>query len=284
MDGEWIEAIGAISGATTEQSACDHFGSSYWQSSGQNPEQLEYQAELPAGLHFGCGLTPGIQSAAPFGRMRIEGAGATLVVCTTGITMTTILAPGPFHSAGLSAMQSQLDGLGPLADYARRRGNVCMALSQVPRPVIARLAMPIDPWFQGTARDMAREARALELLAVFEGVLCHPQPADANAPRSRLLARAACAIIEAEFARPLSIAGLAQRTGCSPRTLSQAFRREFGISIGGYLTRFRLEQAGRLLRQGMRPTEVAYRVGYSPAHFATAFKRQHGIAPSRWQR
>jgi len=38
-----------------------------------------------------------------------------------------------------------------------------------------------------------------------------------------------------------------------------------------------------LLRQGMRPTEVAYRVGYSPTHFATAFKRQHGISPSRWQ-
>jgi AraC family transcriptional activator of pyochelin receptor len=283
MDTSWIEAIGAISGGATEQAACHPSGSAYWQSSGVNPERLEYQADLPAGLHFGCGLTPGIESVAPFGQMAVTGAGATLVICTAPVTMTTILAPGQFHSAGLSAEPSLLGGFGTLADFARRQGNVCMALAGVPRTVIARLAMPIDPWFQGTAREMAREARALELVAVFEEALCRPRAWDADAPRSRSLAREACAIIEAEFSRPLSIAALARRTGCSPRTLSEAFRREFGMSIGGYLTRFRLHEAGRLLRQGMRPTEVAYLVGYSPTHFATAFKRQHGIAPSRWQ-
>jgi AraC family transcriptional activator of pyochelin receptor len=283
MAENWIEAIGAISGGATEQAACHPSGSSYWQSSGVNPERLQYQADLPAGLHFGCGVTPGIESVAPFGQMAVTGAGATLVICSAPVTMTTILAPGQFHSAGLSAELSQLDGFGPLADFARRQGNVCMALSGVPGTVIARLAMPIDPWFQGTAREIAREARALELVAVFEEALCRPRPLEADAPRSRGLAREACAIIEAEFERPLSIADLAQRTGCSPRTLSEAFRREFGISIGGYLTRFRLDQAGRLLRQGVRPTEVAYRVGYSPAHFATAFKRQHGVVPSRWR-
>lgn len=283
MDGKWIEAIGAISGGETEQAACHPSGSAYWQSSGVNPQRLEYQADLPAGLHFGCGLTPGIESVAPFGQMAVTGAGTTLVICTAPVTMTTILAPGQFHSAGLSAEPSQLDGFGPLANFARSQGNVCMALAGVPRTVIARLAMPIDPWFQGTARDIAREARALELVAVFEEALCRPRASDADVPRSRSLARKACAIIEAEFARPLSIAELARRTGCSPRTLSEAFRREFGMSIGGYLTRFRLDEAGRLLRQGVRPTEVAYRVGYSPAHFATVFKRQHGIAPSRWR-
>ncbi|WP_143736967.1 helix-turn-helix transcriptional regulator [Erythrobacter tepidarius] len=238
---------------------------------------------MPAGLHFACGLTPGIESVAPFGKMAVTGSGATLVICTAPVTMTTILAPGQFHSAGLSAQPSQLDGFGPLADFARRQGDVCMALAGVPRSFIARLSMPIDPWFQGTARDMAREARALELVAVVEEALCRPRPSDADAPRSRSLAREACALIEAEFTRPLSIAALARRTGCSPRILSEAFRREFGMSIGGYQTRFRLDEAGRLLRQGIRPTEVAYRVGYSPAHFATAFKRQHGIAPSRWR-
>lgn len=283
MDGQWIESIGAICGGRTEQSSCHPSGSSYWQSSGVNPERLDYQADLPAGLHFGCGLTPGIESFAPFGQLAVAGAGATLVICTTPVTIRTILAPGQFHSAGLSGELSQLDGFGPLADVARGLGNVCLAVSGVPMTVIAHLAMPIDPWFQGSARDVAREARALELVAVFEEALCRPCQSDADAPRSRRLAREACAIIETEFARPLSIAELARRTGCSPRTLSEAFRREFRTSIGGYLTRLRLDEAVRLLRQGVRPTEVAYRVGYSPAHFATAFKREHAVAPSRWR-
>ena len=283
MDGQWIESIGAICGGTTEQSSCHLSGASYWQSSGVNPERLDYQADLPAGLHFGCGMTPGIEISAPFGQLAVAGPGATLVICTTPVTLRTVLAPGQFHSAGLSGALSQLDGFGPLADLARGQGNVCMALSGVPMPVIAHLAAPISPWFQGSAREIAREARALELVAVFQEALCRPCQADADAPRSRRLAREACAIIESEFARPLTIAELARRTGCSPRTLSAAFRREFRMSIGGYLTRFRLDEAGRLLRQGVRPTEVAYRVGYSPAHFATAFKREHAIAPSRWR-
>ncbi|MAF63338.1 MAG: hypothetical protein CL680_18005 [Blastomonas sp.] len=283
MDKDWIEAIGAISGAATEQAPCHPSGSSYWQSSGVNPKMLEYQADLPAGLHFGCGLISAMESVAPFGQFAVAGAGATLVICAAPVTMTTILASGPFHSAGLSTDPSQLDSFGPLADFARRKGNACMALSGIPHAIIARLAMPIDPWFQGSAREMAREARALELVAVFEEALCRPVQSALDRPRSQALAGKARAIIESEFARPLSITDLARRTGCSPRTLSEVFRREFGISIGGYLTRFRLDEAGRLLRQGLRSTEVAYRVGYSPAHFATAFKRQHGIAPSRWR-
>ncbi len=284
MDGNWIEAIGAISGGATEQAACHPSGSAYWQSSGVNPQRLEYQADLPAGLHFGCGLTPGIESVAPFGRMAVTGVGATLVICTAPVTMTTVLASGQFHSAGLSAELSQLDGFGPLAEFARGQGNVCMALAGVPRSVIARLAMPIDPWFQGTARDLAREARALELVAVFEEALCRPRQPDADAPRSRGLAREASAIIEAEFARPLSIADLARRTGCSSRTLSEAFRREFGISIGGYLTRFRLDEAGRLLRQACArprwPTVSAIHPPTSrpPSSASTAFLRAVGRA------
>lgn len=283
MQDGWIEAIGAMSGGATEQSACRQATTTYWQSSGINPEPLVYNAALPAGLHFGCGLTPEINSVADFGRMSVRGAGATLVACSSPATMTTTLAPGPFHSAGLSIAPAELEGFGALADFALRQGQACLSLSTVPVQVIARLAMPIDPWFQGTARDMAREARALDLLAVFEEALCARQRPPVGEQRLQRLALEARAIIEADYAAPLSIAGLASRVGCSARTLTEAFRQVFQISICGYVTRCRLDHAARFLGEGIRPTEVAYRVGYSPAHFATAFKRYHGVAPSRWR-
>ncbi len=284
MDGDWIEQIGAISGGATEQSPCRQSATTYWQSSGVNPEPLVYRANLPAGLHFGCGLMPGIESVAEFGSMAVQGAGATLVICTGPTTMTTTLAPGQFHSAGLSTEQSDLHSFGALADFASRQGQACLALGKVSVQVIARLAMPIDPWFQGTARDMAREARALELLAVFEEALCDRSPLSSTVPRSHGLAIKARDIIEAEYALPLTIADLAARVGCSSRKLTDAFRQVFTISIGGYVTRCRLEHAAALLSEGVRPAEVAYRVGYTPAHLAAAFKRQHGVSPSRWRR
>ncbi|MGC6331830.1 helix-turn-helix domain-containing protein [Rhizorhabdus sp. FW153] len=283
MDGEWIETIGAIAGGETEQSACLEAATTFWQSSGINPQPLVYEVSLPAGLHFGCGLTPGLESIADFGEMRVSGAGATLVICETPASMTTSLAAGQFHSAGLTIMPTELEAFGALAAFARRQGQTCLALEAVPVPVVARLAMPIDPWFQGTARDMAREARALELLAVFEEALCDRARPRLNARRSHRLAMAARDILEAEFAASLSLATLAARVGCSPRTLTDAFRAVFGISVGGYVTRRRLEEGARLLRDGLRPSEAAYRIGYSPAHFAVAFKRQHGLPPSRWQ-
>jgi AraC family transcriptional activator of pyochelin receptor len=283
MDGKWIEAIGAISGGKTEHQACRHSPLTYWQSSGRNAEPVEYYADLPAGLHFGCGLTAGIESIAEFGRMTVTGSGATLVVCHSGSRMTTRLAAGRFHSAGLTVSAGELYGFESLGAFAQSSGDACLALAAVPLSVIMRLATPIDPWFQGAARAMACEARALELLAVFEEALCGAPADGAATGRAEQTALEARTIIEHEYAAPPTIVALAARVGCSPRTLTEAFREAHGMSIGTYLTQLRLEHAKALLRDGVRPTEVAYRIGYSPAHFATVFKRACGMAPSRWR-
>jgi len=68
----------------------------------------------------------------------------------------------------------------------------------------------------------------------------------------------------------------------SDRTLQKGFKALFGVTPFAYLTRQRMNQAERLLRQPNRTVaEVANIVGYTnPAQFAAAFKRQFGITPS----
>jgi AraC-like DNA-binding protein len=283
MDNAWIDIIGAVSGGETEHAPAAQPASTYWLSSGSNLQPVSYEADLPVGLHLGCGVTAGMISVAPFGHMDVQGAAATLVICTAPARMTTRLQPGPFHSAGLSLAAPPMGDFARLAAFARAEGDRVLTLEGIPLSVVTRLASPIDPWFQGAARAMVRDARALELLAVFQMALCGSCDAGGHRPRAHDIAMKARSIIEAEHTAPPALAQLAARLGCSPRTLTDAFRATFAQSIGAYLTRFRLEQAQRLMEQGMRPTQAAYRVGYSPAHFATAFKHQFGIAPSQWR-
>jgi AraC family transcriptional regulator len=58
-----------------------------------------------------------------------------------------------------------------------------------------------------------------------------------------------------------------------------------GESIGSYVRRLRLEQAGRKLRLGaVNITEVALAAGYdSHAAFSKAFKQQFGLCPSAFR-
>ena len=69
----------------------------------------------------------------------------------------------------------------------------------------------------------------------------------------------------------------------SDRTLRRGFKQLFGMTVVGYLTQQRIEQAEQTLRMGnCTVAEVANRVGYAHlGHFAAAFKRHFGITPSQ---
>ncbi|MCG6116254.1 MAG: AraC family transcriptional regulator [Mesorhizobium sp.] len=283
MQGDWIEDIGASSGAATEQAACPQASGTFWQSSGIISQQLRYGAHLMPGLHIGCGITPGIRSEAKFGEMAASGSGATLVICRDPTHMTTTTEAGQFHASGVSISFEALRRYQPIARFADARGELCLNLTNVPKDVIARLAAPIDPWFQGVGRDLVREARAIELIAILEQALGDRLASGSIGARGRPLAMMAKDIIESEFATPITIEGLATRLSCSSRTLTTAFRQTFDLSVGAYVTRHRLTIGARLLRDGVRSTEVAYRIGYTPTHFATVFKRHYGVSPGGWR-
>jgi AraC-like DNA-binding protein len=89
--------------------------------------------------------------------------------------------------------------------------------------------------------------------------------------------------MHASPARPWTVEELARKAGLSRATLTRRFTRLVGEPPLTYLTRWRLEAAGRRLRDTTDPlAAIAESVGYtSESAFSRAFTRHHGIPPSR---
>lgn len=92
--------------------------------------------------------------------------------------------------------------------------------------------------------------------------------------------------IQKNYANKITLAELSMYLHCSTVTLTEHFRREFGITIFTYLNRKRLEQAEKLLVfSDANITEIAEKCGFSDAnYFFLQFKKKHGISPSAYRK
>ena len=82
-----------------------------------------------------------------------------------------------------------------------------------------------------------------------------------------------------------TVDALAAAVALSPSRFAARFRQTTGQSVMGYVARWRINLACRMLRDSMLTlTEIAHRVGYDslPA-FSRAFKVQLGLAPATWR-
>jgi len=82
-----------------------------------------------------------------------------------------------------------------------------------------------------------------------------------------------------------TIAMLAREVGISRSVLAERFRHFLGEPPMAYLTRWRLQLGGRLLKSSNRSVaEIAEEVGYeSEAAFNRAFKREFEVPPARFR-
>lgn len=89
-------------------------------------------------------------------------------------------------------------------------------------------------------------------------------------------------IMEQHIDTPLAIHDIAQRIGCSIRTVEGLFRRLARCSPGAYYLSLRLQAARRLITDTRLPmADIAVRTGFSSiASLSRAFRRQFGQAPS----
>jgi AraC family transcriptional regulator of adaptative response / methylphosphotriester-DNA alkyltransferase methyltransferase len=96
------------------------------------------------------------------------------------------------------------------------------------------------------------------------------------------LYREAVAIVEAEYAKDLSVDTIAHRVATSRRQLQRVYAEVGDTTFREHLTEIRMQRAAELLaNQRISVREIAGRVGYrQPAHFAKAFYRYHGVNPS----
>lgn len=97
---------------------------------------------------------------------------------------------------------------------------------------------------------------------------------------------AALKSMHARIEHPWTVAALASEAGMSRSAFALRFKELAGEAPLEYLTRWRMHQAGRLLREGKRKLlEVANLVGYgSDGAFNKTFKRVFGMTPGDYRR
>jgi AraC family transcriptional regulator len=84
----------------------------------------------------------------------------------------------------------------------------------------------------------------------------------------------------------LAIGALAAEAGVRADHLGRRFREVYGMTVGTYLRRIRLERAAAaLIDPAQRLSEIALRAGFADqAHFTREFKRAFGVPPGAYRR
>lgn len=83
----------------------------------------------------------------------------------------------------------------------------------------------------------------------------------------------------------VSMAQVANELNLSYNYFSRLFSHEAGITFSAYVSQAKMEEAGRLLKNGMKTTEVADRLGYrSSQNFNRAFFKYWRCTPMEFKR
>jgi AraC-like DNA-binding protein len=172
-------------------------------------------------------------------------------------------------------------------------------------PPIIKINVRSDPagqWLEHSLRHLVHEADAgrpghgmllskmaealfIEALRRYMEQLTPEQTGWLAAARDPVVGRA-LALLHGDPSHPWIVTELAEQVGASRSVLTERFAHFLGEPPLGYLARWRLQLAARLL-ETTRGTvvQVAGEVGYeSEAAFSRAFSREFGLPPARYRR
>jgi AraC-like DNA-binding protein len=116
---------------------------------------------------------------------------------------------------------------------------------------------------------------------------CAVEPNSSEDDPKGTILQAINAYVRANLNKPLTIADLAKHTGYSISHLRAVFRREYGVSLGGYMRDSRLSAAAAMLARGERGSieSIAKVCGFvSIFSFSRAFKKAMGLSPSAYKK
>lgn len=92
--------------------------------------------------------------------------------------------------------------------------------------------------------------------------------------------------IHENYEKQISLEDISRYIGISESHLRRSFRRETGMTVVDYITRYRIEKAKRLLETGQYVIgEIYEKVGFSTSqYFSIVFKRYEKISPGQYQK
>jgi len=110
------------------------------------------------------------------------------------------------------------------------------------------------------------------------------QPFESCVPECREEIAHACVFLQEHFAERICLEQICGIAGLSKSTLLRAFTKEKGVTPYRYLETVRINEAKKLLEQGVTPLEAAMRTGFSDqSHFTGFFRAFIGLAPGAYR-
>ena len=90
--------------------------------------------------------------------------------------------------------------------------------------------------------------------------------------------------IKNHYQEEISLTHIAEHVGLTPLYVSQLFKKEVGMNLMSYITRYRIQVAMELLKTGnYKVYEVSQLVGYQTVqYFSSCFKKDTGKKPSEY--
>lgn len=147
---------------------------------------------------------------------------------------------------------------------------------------LPRLCARLNHEFHKTdsAANLAIEGLVLEVLAE---ALRQPSHGTGNPPAWLRQARE---MIVEHFPQTLTLTQIASRVGVHPVYLASAFRQKFGLPIGDFVRKMRIEHAcAELVKDEFPLAEIALRAGFfDQSHFSRVFKSYVGTTPAKYRR
>lgn len=130
--------------------------------------------------------------------------------------------------------------------------------------------------------DLGTEEALLCLMTTL--LQAYGQPFARGVPECRREVERACDFMERHFAERVSLEQICRRAGLSKSTLLRAFAKARGITPYRYLETVRINEAKKLLGEGVPPAEAAVRTGFSDqSHFTNYFTSVIGLAPGAYR-
>ena len=103
-------------------------------------------------------------------------------------------------------------------------------------------------------------------------------------PECRQEIERACEYMGEHFTERIYLDQICRHAGLSKSTLLRAFTKEKGVTPYRYLETIRINEAKKLLSEGIPPVEAAIRTGFSDqSHFTNYFNQFIGLAPGTYR-
>ncbi len=129
--------------------------------------------------------------------------------------------------------------------------------------------------------EFGKEETLLFLLSYL--IQNYGKPFESCIPECRQEIERACEYMTAHFTERIYLDQICRYIGLSKSTLLRAFTKEKGVTPYRYLETIRINEAKKLLSEGVPPVEAAIRTGFSDqSHFTNYFNQFIGLAPGTY--